>query len=161
MTTEASERMEVAQERGSLRRIPAEGSAVEWVHGTRRLRVLLAEDDQDVRMALTHMLEMSGYEVLPVANGAEMLDVLAASILLEANASAPDIIITDVRMPGFNGLSIIEGLRANGWTQPVIVMSAFEDEDLRERIARMEHTAFFAKPFDPFDLERVIHGLMQ
>lgn len=131
-----------------------------WDGAARRPRILLAEDDHDVRVALTHLLELAGYDVISVANGAEMLDVLAASILLEADASPPDIIITDVRMPGFNGLSIVEGLRANGWTQPVIVISAFGDENMKERISRMEHTAFFAKPFEPDQLERALLQLM-
>lgn len=133
---------------------------VVWEGAPRRPRILLAEDDHDVRVAITQLLELGGYEVMAVANGAEMLDVLAASILLEADASPPDIIITDVRMPGFNGLSIIEGLRANGWTQPVIVISAFGDENMRDRIGRMENTAFFPKPFEPEQLERALLQLM-
>lgn len=131
-----------------------------WSERARRLRILLAEDDHDVRLVLTHLLELAGYEVTAVTNGAEMLDVLAASILHETGASAPDIIITDVRMPGFNGLNIIEGLRANGWTQPVIVMSAFGDEDMEERIARMEHATFFPKPFEPQQLTAALHQLI-
>lgn len=158
MTATEQMEMEQGRERGRPVRIHAEHV---WNEAPRRPRILLAEDDHDVRVALAHLLELGGYEVFAVANGAEMLDVLASSILLEANAAAPDIIITDVRMPGFNGLSIIEGLRANGWTQPVIVISAFGDENMRERIGRMEHTTFFAKPFEPEQLERALHQLMQ
>jgi CheY-like chemotaxis protein len=157
MSTEGTER---EAEKGESE-IPAGADEEQLWGGTaRRPRILLAEDDHDVRVALAHLLELAGYDVSPVANGAEMLDVLAASILLEADASPPDIIITDVRMPGFNGLSIVEGLRANGWTQPVIVISAFGDENMKERISRMDHTAFFAKPFDPEKLERALLQLM-
>jgi CheY-like chemotaxis protein len=122
----------------------------------RPIRVLLAEDDHDVRFALSRLLEFAGYDVQAVSNGAEMLDVLGASILLERKDPAPDVIITDVRMPGFNGLNIIEGLRATGWTQPVIIISAFGDESLQERVARLGSAQFFAKPFEPDQLERTL-----
>ena len=123
----------------------------------RKPLILLAEDDLDVQAALTEFLELSGYHVVAVSNGSDMLDALAncaASGQREA-----DLIITDVRMPGFNGLSIAEELRADGWKQPIIVISAFGDEVIRERIRRLDQCEFFAKPLDPQRLERMLAEL--
>jgi DNA-binding response OmpR family regulator len=128
----------------------------EHTASTRPVRVLLAEDDYELRGALGALLETDGYEVHTVPHGAAMLDFLASWILCEQRAPPVDIIITDVRMPGFNGLSIVEGLRANGWEQPVIVISAFGDDVMRERVQNLGSTAFFDKPFDPLALERAI-----
>ncbi|MEZ4272172.1 MAG: response regulator [Myxococcota bacterium] len=121
-----------------------------------RLRVLLAEDDYDIRESLSRLLEADGYEVLALSNGVELLDYLASWILDERQGSPADVIVTDIRMPGFNGLSIVEGLRAKGWLQPVIVMSAFGDDEIRHRVSRMGKATFFAKPFNPVELEKTI-----
>jgi CheY-like chemotaxis protein len=120
--------------------------------------ILLAEDDLDVQGALIEFLEMSGYDVVAVNNGSDMLDALARAAAEEDREA--DLIITDVRMPGFNGLSIAEELRADGWTQPIIIISAFGDDVIRERIRRMEGaTEFFPKPLDPLRLERALQDL--
>jgi DNA-binding response OmpR family regulator len=121
-----------------------------------RLRILLAEDDYELRGALHALLETDGYDVHTVPHGAAMLDFLASWILYQDREPPVDLIITDVRMPGFNGLSILEGLRANGWTTPVIVISAFGDESMRARVQKLGSAAYFPKPFDPLALERAI-----
>ncbi len=120
--------------------------------------MLLAEDDDDLRDALACILAAAGYDVRALSSGAALMDVLAPSILGEDDAPA-DAIITDVRMPGFNGLNIVEGLRENGWKQPIVIISAFCDEALEARVARMPHTRLFSKPFDASELERAIGQL--
>jgi CheY-like chemotaxis protein len=135
------------------------GKSAAAATGRRRVRVLLAEDDQDVRYGLARILSIDGYEVHAVASGAELLDALAAWILSEEKEPPADVIVTDVRMPGFNGLNIVEGLRANGWDQPVVVMSAFGDDTMRERIRKMGGVEFLEKPFDPEELEKALEEL--
>jgi CheY-like chemotaxis protein len=127
---------------------------------SRRFRVVLAEDDHDLRRALARLLECDGYDVHTVASGAQLLDYLASWILCEVTRPPADAIVTDVRMPGFNGLSIVEGLRANGWPQPIIVISAFSDEVMRDRVERLGGSALLAKPFEPTDLERTLNDLI-
>jgi CheY-like chemotaxis protein len=124
------------------------------------VRVLVADDDTDIRFGIARLLRLLGYKVRAVSSGAELLDVLASWILDEVDQPPTDIIVTDVRMPGFNGLSIVEGLRANGWTQPVIVISAFDDDELRSRIDKLSDVQFLAKPFDLPELERTIAHML-
>jgi CheY-like chemotaxis protein len=125
----------------------------------RPLRILLAEDDHDVRIGLARLLLFDGHDVYAVCNGAELLDELAAWILEEQPEPPVDVIVTDIRMPGLNGLNIVEGLRANGWDQPIIVISAFADDATRERIRQIGGVEFLAKPFDPGALERAVEQL--
>jgi CheY-like chemotaxis protein len=127
--------------------------------GRRSLRILLAEDDHDLRIGLARLLLFDGHDVRVVASGAELLDELAAWLLSEQDEPPVDIIVTDIRMPGFNGLTILEGLRANGWAQPMIVISAFADAATRERIKKLGGVEFFAKPFDPAALEKTVEEL--
>ncbi len=125
-----------------------------------RRRVLLAEDDFDVRMGIARLLDMYGYEVRAVASGAELLDVLATWILDGDEALPADAIVTDVRMPGFDGLHIVEGLREHGFQEPIVVISAFGDDDLRQRLKKLPDVRFLAKPFDPSRLTTVLAELM-
>jgi CheY-like chemotaxis protein len=129
--------------------------------GARSARILLAEDDDEIRRALERLLSFDGYQVFAVENGGELLDYLSSWILGDTSEVPADVIITDVRMPGFNGLSILEGLRARGWTLPVIVISAFADPEIRERVERLGGAVFFAKPFEPLDLERAVEELYE
>jgi len=126
------------------------------------IRVLVAEDDDDIRDAVRDLLECDGYDVSCVASGGDMLAYLSSWILDEPSArSAPaDVIVTDVRMPGFNGLNIVEGLRAKGFRQPIVVMTAFSDEAMRARVSRLGSAALVDKPFDPETFEKVVPRLL-
>lgn len=121
----------------------------------RMKRVLLAEDDDDVRDALARLLRLAGYEVRCVSSGMQMIEICGAWTLDEEEPPC-DFIVTDVRMPGFNGLEVVEGLRKSGWRQPVVVISAFGDAEMQRRVRRLEPAQLFAKPFDPDALERAL-----
>lgn len=145
-------------ERGVTETFTAGTVLMPWppgLSGAGPVRVLLAEDDGDVRAGLARLLRHDGYDVVEVSDGAQLLEVVAGWLTGES-PSCPDVIVTDVRMPGFSGLSVIEGLRAGGMRQPVIVMSAFGDARMRERIERLSEVRFLAKPFDPAELESAL-----
>lgn len=125
----------------------------------RSLRILLAEDDDDVRRELTQLLRRAGHLVQDVANGVELLDAISSLILHDRDEPQPDVIVTDVRMPGFNGLSLVEGLRANGWRQPVIIISAYEDQAMRDRVGKLSDVALIGKPLDVNRLEDLLGGV--
>ena len=123
---------------------------------SRRARVLLAEDDDDVRFALSDLLHARGYEVIAVPNGRAVLEHIGAAILLERRDEPPDCIISDVRMPGLTGLQLLESMRSRGWTIPIVLMSAFGDDALRAKAAALGATAFLDKPIDLDRLSRVV-----
>lgn len=119
----------------------------------------MAEDDHDLRIALSQFLRSHGYKVDTVSNGAALLDRLS-EFLLSGRKYPADVIVTDVRMPGFSGLSIVEGLRMNGWDQPLVVISAFGDEEMRRRVERLGRAAMIDKPFDGEALRDAIEELL-
>lgn len=111
-------------------------------------RILLAEDDRELRRLLAAELRKEGYLVEEAASGFELLELLGDLALRNESF---DLIVTDIRMPGLTGLSIVEGLR-NGITPgtsgaPVILITAFGDEDTHAEAARLG-TVIFDKPFD-------------
>jgi DNA-binding NtrC family response regulator len=122
-----------------------------------RLRVLFAEDDEDLRRALSDALQSHGYEVVAVRDGHAVLEHLGASLVLERRDAPMDILVTDLRMPGVTGMQLLEGLRARGWTLPIVVMSAFADDEVRQRALATGATAFLSKPVDVGELQRIIH----
>jgi len=107
-------------------------------------RVLLVDDEENLRLALKTYLRKQGYEV--VAAG----DVEAA--LGQCAKDAFDFVITDVRMPGRSGLELLAELRAKHPATTVIVMSAYGSIDQALDAIRSGAYDYVAKPFKPEEL---------
>jgi DNA-binding NarL/FixJ family response regulator len=87
-----------------------------------RIRVALADDQDLVREGLRALLERLGFEVvLLAADGAELLE--------RVHATAADVIVADIRMPGLDGIAMVRELRRRGNRTPVVMLTTFEDGD--------------------------------
>jgi CheY-like chemotaxis protein len=78
-------------------------------------KILIIDDEKDVRFVLREVLQRAGYEVGVAADAREGLDKLAAD--------GADLVVTDVIMPGMNGVAAIEQIRADHPDTPIIVIS--------------------------------------
>jgi CheY-like chemotaxis protein len=107
-------------------------------------RVLVVDDDPDVRGFLATFLELEGFEVGTAENGAEALQ--------QVGEQQPDVMILDLMMPVMDGWDCCRRLRADARTRslPVIVVSASQDHDFR--LWDVGANAFLSKPFDLADL---------
>jgi two-component system OmpR family response regulator len=110
-------------------------------------RVLLAEDDDDGREALSIALRGLGADVEAVADGGRLLVAIGAYYRNAKTSPAPDLIVADILMPVCSGLSVFEALRAAHWTTPVILISARNEPLVRVSAARHGAT-FMPKPLD-------------
>jgi DNA-binding response OmpR family regulator len=108
-------------------------------------RVLVADDDDDVRSALTAALADDGHEVIGLENGTQVIECLG--IFSRDGLRPPDLLALDVRMPGPSGVDLLEALREAGWTTPVLVMSAYGSGAMRARVKWAGRAAFVEKPF--------------
>lgn len=117
-------------------------------------RILLAEDDHEMRQWLEAELRSDGYAVAVARDGTELLEAL--SEVSRLSFAVPDIILMDVRMPGYSGLHVLAAVRAAGWKTPVIIMTAFGDPRLHEEAARLGANVVFDKPFDLDDLRTAL-----
>jgi len=81
-------------------------------------RVLVVEDDSEIRAGLVHLIKSCGFHVDQSSNGLEGIDC--------ATRKRPDAIVADIRMPKLNGLEMLQRLRANLDTRsiPVLILSA-------------------------------------
>jgi CheY-like chemotaxis protein len=118
--------------------------------------VIVAEDETDVRKMVAAALRSLGFEIIEARSGAELLDHLGDCLLGGDPAGRPDIIISDIRMPGLTGMEILAGLRQAQWTTSIVLMTAYADLETREEARRLGVDAFFAKPFDIDDLMTVV-----
>lgn len=119
-------------------------------HGS---RILVIEDDPLVAKSLKVLLEKSGFEVMVVPVGLAVLDFAAREPF--------DLILTDIKMPGMNGIETLKAIRELrsqfGLPQlPEIVLTAYEDDKIREETKRMGISDFLLKPFDFNDLMSAI-----
>ena len=124
----------------------------------RPARILLAEDDDEMRKLLEVELRADGYVVFAVSDGTEMLEAL--SDMSGLPFAVPDIIVMDVRMPGCSGVHILAALRAAQWLTPVILITAFGDARLHEEATRLGAAVIFNKPFDLDDLRTALLHLL-
>lgn len=107
---------------------------------------------------IAHELGAAGYDVTEARTGAELLEHLHEALLLGQRSARPDVIVSDIRMPGFFGLDILAGLRDEKWSTGMIVMSAYADQATRARVAGLG-AAFLEKPFTCDDLLEALRDI--
>jgi chemosensory pili system protein ChpA (sensor histidine kinase/response regulator) len=112
----------------------------------RRLNILLAEDDDDLRALYSYVLAASGYRVKAVSNGLEAL--------AEMQVNRPDVVVTDLSMPVLNGLDLIVAIRADDEIAdlPVVVITSF-GEEIRELALGVGATNAIDRPTE---MERIL-----
>src|SRR5690606_17218306 len=104
-------------------------------------RVLVVDDEENLRLVLRTLLRRHGYEVETAKNGEEALALV--------DGFGPDVVLTDVRMPKMGGLDLLETLRAKGNDATVIVMSAYGNMDLAIEAMKAGAYDYVQKPFKP------------
>lgn len=122
-------------------------------------RLLVAEDDDDMRLLLATTLRHDGFDVLEARNGLELLDQVAPWLAGKAPPQPIDVIITDVQMPCFSGLEILAGLAEVRSRPAVILITAFGDHRIHATARGLGAAATFDKPFDLDDLRSVLFNL--
>lgn len=109
-------------------------------------RVMVVDDDQNIRLVLKYRLEKEGCQVLLAGDGVDALEKI--------KAEKPDLIILDLTMPRMDGFEFLEQMRGNGRASavPVIVLTAYGYESNRARSLDLGAVEFVTKPFSPRQL---------
>jgi len=125
----------------------------------RGIRVLVVDDNPDVRELIAAVLERAQAEVATAASADEALEVI--------KSKRPDVLLCDLHMPGIDGFELIHRVRAwertggAGAAIPAAAVSAYASLGRRLRHARDEFQAFLTKPVDPDTLVRTVRDLAQ
>lgn len=117
-------------------------------------KILIAEDDQDIRELIVLTLQFNGYEVSSAGDGLEAIDL--------AEKENFDLILMDVRMPRMTGYEACRYLKANEQTQdsPIVFLSAKgQDAEIKAGLAAGA-TQYILKPFAPDALARKIEEIL-
>ena len=119
-----------------------------------RRRILIIDDEEDIREVAAMTLEMAGFRVLTSSGGREGVS--------KAAIEQPDAILLDVMMPELDGPATLEALRALDATRhiPVIFLTAKIQPADRRHLSDLGAVAVMAKPFDPNRLGRDIADVM-
>jgi two-component system response regulator (stage 0 sporulation protein F) len=128
----------------------------------RRPRVLLAEDETEMRGLIARTLRKEQCEIVEARDGAQLIRLLITHLLAPPEGREPvDLIISDVRMPGANGLDVIAALRRQDAETPVILITAFGDADTHLEAYRLGAVMVMNKPFEMDDLRVVVRSLVE
>lgn len=111
-------------------------------------RILLAEDDTELRALLTLTLARAGYAVVALEDGFELSDYVSLTRVCGGPLQPPDLLLSDARRPGLTGLDVLLQAQAAGLFCPVVILSAFADDATREAARRLGVRAFLDKPVD-------------
>jgi CheY-like chemotaxis protein len=110
-------------------------------------RILVAEDDTEMRRLLVWRLRDAGFETIECSDGFQLLDNFGHPVL-SGEPDKFDLIVSDIRMPGVSGLEVLEGIHETEWFVPMILITAFGTDEVHQTAQRFGAAGIFDKPFD-------------
>jgi two-component system, OmpR family, alkaline phosphatase synthesis response regulator PhoP len=116
-------------------------------------RILLVEDEPALVITLTDMLKAERYEVASSTNGLEAKTRICSETF--------DLVILDVMLPGMNGFDICNSVRQQGFTTPILMLTARGQTSDKVRGLRTGADDYLAKPFDPHELLARVEALLR
>lgn len=118
-------------------------------------RLLVVDDEPGLLLAVSDTMRAEGYEVMTARRGAEAMIRVAEAL--------PDLIISDIRMPGMNGYQLVQNLRSNPRTRLVPIVFLTAKDETADRIAgfRTGVDAYVTKPFEPDELAAIVAGILE
>ena len=125
-----------------------------------RGRIVIAEDDREMRRLLVGAFRKHGWDVIELADGVQLADYLADLVLDEGDVTPPEAIVSDIRMPGFSGLEVLHELALSQWAPPVVLITAFGDDVIRQEAKRLGAAAVVEKPLDLDELREVVESFV-
>src|ERR1700720_2969468 len=116
-------------------------------------RILIVDDETNVRLNFRMTLETEGYEIFEAPSAAQALQVLAEYSFALA--------ILDLRMPGMDGLNLLAKMRENGIRVPAMIVTAYSDVPNAVKAMKLGAIDFLQKPLRPEDLRRIVAEILK
>ena len=113
------------------------------------IRILIVDDNEVFRLPLQRALEAAGFEVIAVPSAEDALDVL--------DGSTVDVLLTDQRLPGMDGVQLITRVKATHPAIGIIAMTAYGTIESAVEARRRGADDYLVKPFEVPDLLRALH----
>ncbi len=118
-------------------------------------RILIVDDEEKVAFFLQESLEGMDrdYEVVSVETGEQALE--------EVRRRPFDLVVTDLRMPGINGLELMERLQQVSPAIPIILITAYGSDEVEDEAQRLRAYRYFVKPFHIEDFTQTVQEALQ
>jgi CheY-like chemotaxis protein len=114
--------------------------------------ILVIDDEADMRFAVRMLLERSGHTVIEAGNGEDALAKLDEII--------PDLVLLDMRLPGMDGIQILQKLREKQKDLPIIMVTGYGNVELAEQALKLGADHYLSKPFHNKELIEVIRQIL-
>ena len=111
-------------------------------------KVLYVDDSKDTLEIAKIVLANSGYQIITALSGKEAVEVCANE--------QPDLILMDLNMPDLDGFASIQLLKSGGYNNPIVILTASENEEDREKAKALGCVDYILKTLDMSDIESVI-----
>src|SRR5678816_2226131 len=111
-------------------------------------RILVADDEPNLRRVLTAILRREGYDVVQAADGAEAIDLMADPV---------DVVITDLKMPRVDGMEVLRHASANLPHVPVIMITAFGTVDNAVAAVMAGAFDYIEEPFEQEQIRQIVN----
>jgi two-component system chemotaxis response regulator CheY len=117
--------------------------------------VFIVDDSATILMSMEAILHKAGFTVAKAASGEEALSKLQGSL-------KPNLIITDIHMPGMNGIDLIRKVRTMAGLQfvPILVVTTESQQAKRDEARAAKATGWLVKPVQPDDLLKVVKQIL-
>jgi CheY-like chemotaxis protein len=121
---------------------------------TREQRVLVIDDDREMRGVVAGTLRRDGYTVIEACDGREALDVVASTV--------PDLVLVDITLPGMDGVEVTRRLKERPALAnvPVVALSALTQQAVRDRALAAGCERYLTKPCPPAALRDVVAQML-
>lgn len=116
--------------------------------------ILIADDEEDLRLLVQVTLEHPSYRILTAVDGCAAMDAVCSHV--------PDLLILDWMMPGLNGCEVVRNIRLRSDTAriPIVMLTAKDGLDAREQMASLNLAGYLVKPFSPLELIQKVREVL-
>jgi len=116
-------------------------------------KIMIVDDEEDIRVTVGKIFEVSGYEVISAEDGKDCLNRL--------KDTTPDIVILDIMMPGMNGWDVAARIKENSkWSNIPIVFLTAKSDEMSIGIGGLASEDYIVKPFDVIKLKERVEEIL-
>ena len=113
--------------------------------------ILIIDDQPGIRMLLSELFRREGYKTVLAVNGLEAL--------LQLEQIEPDCILLDMKMPGMTGIEVLKKIKKEWPHIPVMMMTAYGEDDLLTEAIELGASKYFIKPFDIYEIRDAVNHI--
>ena len=114
--------------------------------------ILIVDDQPGIRLLLNEVFKKDGYVTHLAPNGVEALKIFDQEQI--------DCVLLDMKIPGMNGIEILQKLKEKNKDVPVMMMTAYGEQDLIDEALRLGASNYFTKPFNIFDVLKEVGNIL-